>query len=190
MRAFLAVLPPEPVIEDLDAFLQPRRASDEPGGWRWTRPEQLHLTLAFFPHLPDRVLDPLVEAGQGWSAHRDPLRMRLGRAGAFPDPGRAKVMWVGVEPESGADELGRWSRVLRDLANHAGAEVDGTRFSPHVTVARSGPPRMAGRWVQALDSYRSPEFVVDELALVQSHLGEGPRRTPRYEVRAVLPLGR
>ena len=189
VRAFLAVLPPEQILEDLDAYLQPRRDADGPGAWRWTRVEQLHLTLAFMADLPDRCEDVLVEAAQAWAARQEPLPLHLSGAGAFPDPGRAKVLWVGVQPDAAAQELARWGRALRDLASHAGAQVDGMRFTPHVSVARSGRPQRAGRWVQALDAYRSAEFAVAEAALVVSHLGEGPRRTPRYEVRHRFPLG-
>lgn len=45
MRAFLAIRPPEQVITDLDTYLAPRRLAEQ--DWRWSRPEQFHLTLAF-----------------------------------------------------------------------------------------------------------------------------------------------
>jgi 2'-5' RNA ligase len=44
--------------------------------------------------------------------------------------------------------------------------------------------------VQALDAYDSPAFEVGAIVLVQSHLGEGPGRSPRYEVRHRFALGR
>lgn len=190
MRAFFAVQLPAEVVEDLDAHLQPRRDADEHGDWRWTRTMHLHLTLAFLPDLPDWQEEPLAEATRVWADRQQPLPMSLGRAGAFPDPAGAKVLWIGVEDEHARAELTAWSRALRDQANHAGAEVDGMRFSPHVTVARSGRRRNASRWVQALDAYDSPAFEVGEIVLVQSHLGEGPGRSPRYEVRHRFALGR
>jgi 2'-5' RNA ligase len=45
------------------------------------------------------------------------------------------------------------------------------------------------KWVRLLDAYRGPTWTADRLSLVQSHLGEGPRNRPRYEVLAELPLG-
>lgn len=189
MRAFFAVLPPTEVLEDLAAYLEPRRDADTERVWRWTRTQHLHLTLAFLADLPDWREEELIASGEEWAARQHPVRMSWGRAGAFPDPGAAKVMWVGVTGEDARQELVGWSRALRDQANHAGAEVDGQRFTPHVTVARSARRVSAGRWVQALDAYESPEFVVSEVALVQSHLGEGPGRSPRYEVRHTFTLG-
>jgi 2'-5' RNA ligase len=45
------------------------------------------------------------------------------------------------------------------------------------------------RWVRLLDTYAGPSWTVDEITLVASYLGEGPRRRPRHEVLASLPLG-
>lgn len=189
MRAFFAVLPPPEVHEDLSAHLRPRRDADTGRDWRWTREEHLHLTLAFLPDLPDHLEDPLAESVATWAERQHPLGMSFGGAGAFPDPGAAKVIWIGVPEEEAATGLRAWSRALRDHANHAGAEVDGQRFTPHVTVARASRRRSAGRWVQALDAYRGPGFTVDEVVLIASHLGQGAGGSPRYEVRHRFPLG-
>ena len=188
MRAFFAVLPPPEVLEHLAAHLEPRRDADTDRTWRWTRTHHLHLTLAFLADLPDWTEEQLVADAHEWAARQEPVRMSWAGAGAFPDPGGAKVLWVGVAGELARSRLTAWSRGLRDLASHVGADVDGQRFTPHVTVARSPRKVTAGRWVQALDAYESPEFLIDQVALVQSHLG-GPGRSVRYEVREAFPLG-
>lgn len=189
MRAFFAVLPPTDVLAELSDYLEPRHTADTDRTWRWTRREHVHLTLAFLARLPEHREDELIESTAAWAKRQRPLRLQWGRAGAFPDPGRAKVVWVGVQPEKAQHILTSWSRALRDQANHAGAEVDGHRFFPHVTVARSSRRVSAGRWVQSLDAFQSSEFRVEQIVLLESHLGEGPGRSPRYEQRHVFPLG-
>ena len=52
MRMFVAVRPPEPVLDDLADYVEPRRDVDSP--LRWSRPEQWHVTLAFLPSVTDR----------------------------------------------------------------------------------------------------------------------------------------
>lgn len=188
MRAFFAVLPPAPVLDHLAVHLEPRRDADTERTWRWTRTHHLHLTLAFLADLPDWTEEQLVADVAGWAGRQQPVRMSWAGAGAFPSPGEAKVMWVGVAGREARDRLTGWSRGLRGLASHVGADVDGQRFTPHVTVARSARRIPAGRWVQALDAYASPEFLVEDVALVQSHLG-GPGRSVRYEVRETFRLG-
>jgi RNA 2',3'-cyclic 3'-phosphodiesterase len=78
-------------------------------------------------------------------------------------------------------ELDRLATGCRAAANRAGIAVDGQRFRPHVTLARIGQPTEASSWVRLLDGYAGPRWRADRIALVASHLGEGPRGRPRYE---------
>lgn len=243
MRAFIALIPPEEVIEQLTTFLEPRRdALAGHGQWRWTRPEHLHLTLAFLPELEEWREEQLLEDGAEWAGRSSPMPLQLRGAGAFPDPGSARVLWAAVVESDGHDHrqatgdtvgphhdhhsatgdtggphhdhpqatgdtvgaahdhrqatgdtvgpLSAWAKALRALASHAGARVDGTRFSPHVTLARAaGGRHPAGHLVQALDTLATPTWTADEVHLVRSHLGQGPAGTPRYEVRHTWELG-
>ena len=59
MRLFVAVIPPEHVLEDLGDFLEPRREAGPE--LRWTDPNQWHLTLSFMGEVPERTVEPLVE---------------------------------------------------------------------------------------------------------------------------------
>ncbi len=52
-RMFVAAVPPEEVVTHLDEFLSVRR---EAAPYRWTVPDQWHLTLAFAEDVPDRSL--------------------------------------------------------------------------------------------------------------------------------------
>jgi 2'-5' RNA ligase len=191
MRAFLAVVPPPEVVETLESFLEPRRdALAASGQWRWTRTEHLHLTLAFLPELEEWREEELGAEGERWAARHTPESLALAGAGAFPDPGSARVLWAGVEEERDGTLAG-WAKDLRAIASRVGAQVQGTRFSPHVTLARArGRPHPAGHLLQSLDTLRTPPWSADEVALIASFLGQGPGGTPRYEVRATWRLGR
>jgi 2'-5' RNA ligase len=183
---FAAVLPPPGVVEDLEEFLAPRQeAGDE---LRWTGPEQWHVTLAFMPAVPQRALDDLVERLGRAAARRTPFSLAVTGGGAFPNAARAKVLYAALDV-SDDEELRRLSTGARAAANKAGAEAEGGRFHPHVTLARTRRPGEVTRWIRVLDAYRGRRWTAEELALVESHLGEGPRRRPRYEVIESFPLG-
>jgi 2'-5' RNA ligase len=182
---FVAVVPPEEAVEDLEAYVEPRRGS---APFRWTQPDQWHLTLAFLAHVPDRALDDLVERLARGARKRTPMPARVAGGGAFPHVGRAKVLWAGVETDQ--VELSRAATGARAAASRAGIEVDGQRFRPHLTLARINHPVEATRWVRVLDAYAGPPWQIEEVALIASHLGEGPRRRPRYETLATFALGR
>jgi 2'-5' RNA ligase len=187
-RMFVAAVPPEEVVADLDEFWAPRR---EAGGFRWTPPEHWHVTLAFMGAVPDRALDDLAERLTRAGRKRRPMELQVGGGGAFPHPDRARVLYAGL---SGSDddlvELSRLATGARAAAGKAGAEVDGQRFHPHLTLARLGRPDNVTRWIRLLEAYAGPTWPLDEIALVASYLGEGPRRRPRHEVVETFPLGR
>lgn len=188
MRMFVALVPPAEVIDDLSGFLAPRQEAEP--GFRWTVPEQWHVTLAFMAQVADRHLDDLVARLERAAARRTPFAATLAGAGAFPSPARAKVLFTGVDAAGHAEELHRLATGTRAAASKAGAAADGGRFHPHVTLARIGRPVEATRWLRVLDVYRGPTWRAEEVALIESHLGEGPRNRPRYEIVETFPLGR
>jgi 2'-5' RNA ligase len=184
---FVALVPPAEAVEDLDAFLDPRREAGR--DLRWSSTEQLHVTLAFYAAVEDHRLDELVERLAEAAARRTAFEARVAGGGAFPDPARARVLWAGLRVgEAAGAELARLATGARAAAARVGVVVDGQRFRPHLTVARLGRPQEASRWVRLLDGYAGPPWTADRVVLVASHLGEGPRRRPRHEVVAELLL--
>lgn len=187
MRLFVAVVPPEGVLEHLDEFLSVRREVGE--GFRWTVPDQWHLTLAFMESVAERHLDDLVERLGRAGHRRTPFELGFGGGGAFPNAARAKVLWLGVAGDDAAGtELDRLATGARAAATRAGAEVAGGKFRPHLTLARLGRPQEVSKWVRLLDAYEGPRWMVEEFALIQSHLGEGPRKRPRHVVLETFKL--
>ncbi len=194
LRLFAALVPPPEAVEHLEEFLEVRRAS---APYRWAGPEQFHVTLAFLAGVEERRLDDLIERLGRAAARRTAVRTRIAGGGAFPHVGDARVLWAGLELDAtstadiddrAATELDRLATGCRAAANRAGIAVDGQRFRPHVTLARLGQPAEVSRWVRLLDSYAGPWWWADRVTLVASHLGEGPRRRPRYETVEEFPL--
>lgn len=187
MRLFAALVPPPDALEDLDEFLEVRRGA---AAFRWTAIDQVHVTLAFLADVPDSSLDELVERLGRAVGRRTPFAAAIAGGGAFPDVARARVLWAGLDvDEAGRVELDRLAAGARAAAVRSGVEVDGGRFRPHLTVARLGRPSEVTRWVRLLDAYRGPAWTAETVTLVRSHLGEGPRNRPRYEVVDEFPLG-
>jgi 2'-5' RNA ligase len=185
---FVALVPPEQAVEDLEEFLGPRQEAEP--GFRWTVAEQWHVTLAFMPSVADRHLDDLLVRLARAAARRTPFPVTLRGGGAFPDPARAKVLFTNVDTGDRHEELNRLATGARAAANKSGAEAEGGRFHPHVTLARLGRPVEATRWIRVLDSYTGPTWRAEAITLIESHLGEGPRKRPRYEAVGSFPLGR
>ncbi|MBA3782016.1 MAG: RNA 2',3'-cyclic phosphodiesterase [Nocardioides sp.] len=184
-RMFVAAVPPAEVVDDLDEFLSVRRGE---AAYRWTIPEHWHVTLAFMAHVPDRSLDDLSDRLTRAAAKRSRMTLHVTGGGAFPHPDQGRVLTAGIEADD-HEELRRLATGARAAAGKAGAPVDGQRFRPHLTIARLGHPDNLTRWVRVLDGYRGPAWQLDEIALVASYLGEGPRNRPRYDVVETFTLG-
>jgi 2'-5' RNA ligase len=182
MRMFVAVVPPLEVLEDLAEFVEPRQERDSP--LRWSSDEQWHLTLAFLASVADRNLDELVERLTEVAGRRDPFELRLQGAGSFPNPAQGKVLWTGVAGD--VEPLERLSASSRSAAVRAGIEVDGSKFRPHVTLARANRPVELTKWLRVFDLYTGPSWQVEEITLIQSQLGQG---RPRYHVHEEFRLG-
>jgi RNA 2',3'-cyclic 3'-phosphodiesterase len=191
---FVALPLPEAVKEDLAEFLEPRQeAGSREVSLRWTRPEQWHVTLAFLAEVADRHTDELFERLGRAAARRTPLVLRVAGAGAFPHAGHAKVLWAGLEHEGAHegehDELVRLATGVRAAASKSGIEVAGGRFRSHLTLARLGRPADATRWLRVLDPYAGPSWQAREVALIASHLGQGPNGRPRHDILETFELG-
>lgn len=183
MRVFTALVPSPEAIDHLDAFLEPRRAA---AAFRWTRPEQLHLTLAFMPETSEPRVDAYVDRLAESLDDIAPGTARLAGAVAFPNVAEGRVLATGVTGDAPLDQL---AVRARNAAVASGIEVDGQRFRSHVTVARTGGrPTELTSWVRLLETYEGPDWPVAEVAVIASHLGEGPRRTSRYETVAAVVL--
>jgi 2'-5' RNA ligase len=188
MRMFVALVPPPEALEDLAAVMAPRQEAGS--SFRWTTEDQWHVTLAFMPHVQERNLDDLTARLERAAARRTPFSACLAGGGAFPNPVRAKVLFTGVQVTPRPEELRRLATGARAAANKAGAEAEGGRFHAHLTLARLKRPAEATRWLRVLEAYRGPVWPAEEIVLIESHLGEGPRNRPRYEVVDSFRLGR
>jgi 2'-5' RNA ligase len=135
MRLFLALELSGAVrgeIAALQARFRPRYE-----GWRWVRPEGIHLTIRF---LGEVAADAYASHREGWgraAAGCHATRFRVGGLGVFPPRGAPRVLWVGVHelaPEDGLRVMGRrFEEVARDL----GFPAEDRSFRPHLTLARA-----------------------------------------------------
>lgn len=184
MRLFVALPVDEAVRAALAAAVEPLRpgareasAGQSPHGWRWTRPEGWHVTLAFLGEVePDRVADA-APACAGAAAGTGAIELRLGGLGRF---GRG-VLHVAVEDRPAGAVANLGARVQDALAA-AGVPVQQREVRPHLTLARAR--RRARPTLPALEPPVG-SWVVDEARLYASHPGRGGAV---YEVVERLPL--
>jgi 2'-5' RNA ligase len=109
---------------------------------RWTKHDQLHITLVFIGEVTDERAATIVETMRDSIPH-PPFRFELGGIGAFPPRGAPRALWIGVT--SGADSMIRVQSLVADRLERIGVERERRPFSPHLTLGRWRDSRPSDR---------------------------------------------
>jgi len=182
MRLFFSVpLPREAKDRAVQALATARATAAE---LSWTKPEQMHLTLAFLGEQPPEALERMYAAAQPCTALQ-PFEATLAGAGAFPNPRRAHVLWLGIT--DGASQLVELAARLCSGLRAAGFELEARPFQPHLTVARvkRGNERDAERALRSVAPGEVTRFQVGKLVLMKSELSP---KGARHEAVRAFPL--
>ena len=184
MRLFVAIAPPSAVLDELDALVEPLRASRL--DLRWTNREAWHVTLAFLGQVDEAAAARLLPRLERAARRHHQVRLSFAGAGAFPTQARANVLWSGLSGDRGA--LARLAESVAAGASRAGAPPPdkGRRFQPHLTLARCRTPADVTGLVAELGGYQGQTWTADRLHLVRSRLGATEH--PRYTSLANWPL--
>jgi 2'-5' RNA ligase len=130
-RLFVAVEIPSEIRNNL---LSQAQSQVEIPTLRWSRPEYLHLTLAFLGDAdPKAVLKSLNEARFDAS----PFELTLSRWGAFPSANSARVLWAGATCSNGDEPLHGLASQVAEACQPVAPHMDASRFTPHITLART-----------------------------------------------------
>ena len=125
MRLFVAILFPEPVRKALMDTMAQMRAQGAHGNF--TRPENLHLTLAFLGETGAEGCRAAVRAVDSVCG-RAPFSLSLGGAGRF-----GALWWAGLQNSA---PLAALARDAQAALRAEGFSLDRRPFQPHITLAR------------------------------------------------------
>src|SRR5438128_6945875 len=123
MRLFIATAFPEPILHALNErveTLKPKLPSAS-----WVRPETQHLTFAFLGEQEESLIESLATRVRAALAPIARFDAMLRGCGFFPKAKRARVGWVGVEPEERFRDI---ARAVRDAVQSSGIELDRADF--------------------------------------------------------------
>ena len=135
MRLFVAIELAEDVRSTITAVQTELAPVLSAGGGtlRWSRPDQMHVTLAFIGH----VETPRAEAIAGVCRERidmKPFSVAFGGIGVFPPRGAPRVLWLGMV--RGAEPLIRLQSLVAERLGAIDVALEGRPFHPHITLAR------------------------------------------------------
>lgn len=185
MRLFFAINFPEDVraaIRDASRFVRETAPSV-----RWTTPDKLHLTVRFLGEVdPDRA-EAVAAAGASVARRHGPVELQLGGIGAFPNPRKPRVVWMGVERSPRLELI---AHELEEAIALLGFEPEGRAFRPHVTLARvreENQREVARALADVPDVDLGDPVLAESLELMRSVSGAGGSK---YQVEHSWPLAR
>jgi 2'-5' RNA ligase len=134
LRLFIAIAIPEVVRAQLaDVQAELRRAL--PGALiRWTRHEQLHLTLKFLGDVEAQRFPMLEECVRAACVNFSHLSLRCERIGCFPHLRSPRVIWASIRDH--AEQLQRLHGAIEAASQPFTSEEPEKPFSAHVTLGR------------------------------------------------------
>lgn len=179
LRLFVALELPDSILaalEDVQSKLQgklPARAV------RWVRGEGIHLTLKFLGETPATQCEAITDAVRAACAGHRSLTLRAAGLGCFPNPGRPRVVWVGLAGD--LDRLARLQQAVEAALEPLGFRPEGRPFSPHLTLGRvkdASPAdvKAVGRVIEGTTLGTLGEWTADAVSLMRSELGPGGAR--------------
>lgn len=146
-------------------------------------PENWHITFRFLGSIGEvayeRVLAELDSVDLGRS-----FRIGLGELGAFPQPRKATVIWMGLS--KGTERLHELAEISEEAAQAAGLAPNERPFRPHLTLSRVRPAQDVSRLVEEAPAM-DIEWRCESVVIYRSHLGRGGAS---YEPLETLLLSR
>ncbi|MFN3568492.1 MAG: RNA 2',3'-cyclic phosphodiesterase, partial [Caldimicrobium sp.] len=132
VRAFLAIDLPR----DIKKALYNLKNLSEPKDikLKWVEEENFHLTLKFFGNISENLAEKIFKLCEKACQDIIHFRVALGEVGIFPEVGKPRVLWIGVENslENIKNLYWKIEKTLKPLK----LENKKEKFHPHITLMR------------------------------------------------------
>lgn len=179
MRAFIAIEISDEIRAELARRIESlQRAA---GAVKWVEPRNIHMTLKFLGAVADDVVPEVVKKAAECCAETPPCDILVKGAGAFPNLGRPRVIFVDAEdrPPVLAALAARLNEAMCDF----GVEPEEREFKTHITLGRVRVPKPAPQLAEKLKALAGVEFGrmrIAEAVFMKSSL------TPRGPIYSVV----
>jgi 2'-5' RNA ligase len=167
VRVFFAIDLPVSAKEALGKYIGTLKKSSKSKSIRWTKPENLHITLQFLAEVKSEHLATLIknvrnELNREWQH----ISLRFGSVQLFPSPYRPRVIVLEIGPQ---DLLSEISHLVGRGILGTNYEIDDRPFRAHLTLGRIKHPH--GLNLSFLSDLSNPgieNIEIGEIALFRS----------------------
>ncbi len=133
LRAFIALEIPPGIHQAIEQKTAPIRATLNASLVRWVPAKNVHLTLKFLGDVSPSNLEMLEQMLSAEVCQHQPFEMKFEGLGAFPNPKRPRVIWIGIQAPAGFSAL---QHGIEAATATLGYPDEQRPFSPHLTIGR------------------------------------------------------
>jgi len=171
MRTFIAVELPEKIKGEIERLQAPFKKTDTHVSW--VKPKNIHVTLKFLGEVPEERIDEVFSATRKAVEGARKFTMSLKGTGAFPNPRRPRVIWVGAGP--GGEELSLLAAGIEQEMEEIGFPRENRKYSAHFTMGRVKSPKNIEKLMELVSSsdFQTEEIEVNEVVVMKSQLHPG-----------------
>tara|TARA_R110000868_G_scaffold22219_2_gene91273 strand:+ start:103 stop:681 length:579 start_codon:yes stop_codon:yes gene_type:complete len=177
-RVFFAIDLSDDTKHALAIYLDSLKLRSKTDKIRWTRPENLHITLQFLAEVRgEDVPEMLRHVQKALTAATSPVNLSFKSLHLFPDPHRPRVLVLDVSQQ---ESLAEWSALVGKGIQDAGYDIEDRPFRAHLSIGRIKTSQM--KVLNFIADVMPPamgEIAVNEVVLFQSEpQADGSRYVP------------
>jgi 2'-5' RNA ligase len=166
-RAFIAVNIGEPARSVIKRLIENLQSKVD--HIRWTRDDQLHLTVKFLGDVDNRELPQICNNLRDQCQFVEPFIVSLVGLGTFPSGRPPRIIWASIE--EGLQQLSDLHQRLDASLADLGLPREGRRYTPHLTLGRVRRGAAIPELQDVLSKFQGAartQFDVDEVILMAS----------------------
>jgi 2'-5' RNA ligase len=152
---------------------------------RWTKVENLHLTLRFLGEITESQIDPIYHCMQQAATGISPFTLTIEGMGVFPNLSRPRVLWLGIGEEK--EVFQTLYTALDTCLQSLGLPSEDRSYTPHLTLARLKSlyrkPELQ-RLIEQSRQYSFDSMTVHHIDLIRSQLH--PKGAVYTQLRTVI----
>lgn len=179
MRVFIAIEIPEAIKKEMSRFQN--KMMNTVNKIKWVNHDSMHVTLRFLGEIKEEKLNEVFESVEKITIERNPFSIKIKGAGAFPDKGNPRVIWMGIK--EGFVELAQMAKDLEKKLSEQDFPQEGKKWMPHITLGRVKQLKdkeIIKKLITEEKNRLGGKAKVEEVTVMRSHL------TPRGAIYSSL----
>lgn len=186
IRIFFAIDLSESVKERIAGLIATLKKASKTNSIRWSKPENLHITLQFLAEIQSEHVPVLLQNVQSRIEKAiQPIHFNIGTLHLFPNPYRPRVIVLDVLQQESLQQL---SALIGDAITATHYTIEDRPFRAHMTLGRIKQPQ--GMSLNFLEDCALPAFEAVDVHEVVLFRSEPQPEGSKYSVLEKITLAK